>query len=99
MIEIVKIDNFNVNIRGRAGKYLSLVVRHQKGQKIIKELKNKIGRVGVNVAEVLETTLNGKSLSVFNLDGRRLTLQEVIDMERNTEGVDFIRSLSKLQTQ
>lgn len=99
MIEIVKIDNFNVNIRGRAGKYLSLVVRHRKSEKIIRELKEKIKKLGVNVAEVLETTLNGKSLSVFNLDGRRLILQEVIELEKSMEGVDFIRSLSKLQTE
>ncbi len=99
MIEIVKIDNFVVHLKGRAGKYLSLVVRHKKDPKIIRTLKNDIEKLGIQVAEVITTTLNGKSLSVINLDGRRVTLQEVIVLEKNTKGVDFIRSLSKLQTQ
>lgn len=99
MIEIVKIDNFDVYIKGTAGKHLSLVACHDKDPKIIKAIVEKISKLGIKVVEVEETAFKDEKLSVLSLEGRRITLNEVIDIEENTQGVDFIRSLSKLQTQ
>lgn len=96
MIEIVKINNFDVLIKGRAGRYLSLVVCHDQGPHIILELTAKIKKLGIEIAEVESTTFDGKTLSVLSLDGRRITLKEVLELEK-TKGIEFVRSLSKLQ--
>jgi L-serine dehydratase len=99
MIEIVKIDEFDVYLQGSAGKHLSLVVCHQKNPKIMTELVKKINKLGIRIAETVESSFNDERLTVLSLEGRRITLPEVIDLEMNTDGVEFIRSLSKLQTQ
>ena len=96
MIELKKINNFDVLIKGRAGKYLSLVVVHDPDPDIILELTRKIKNLGLDVVEVESTTFDHKTLSVLSLDGRRITLPEVLNLEK-TEGVEFVRSLSKLQ--
>lgn len=97
MIEIVKIDNFDVLIHGRAGKYLSLVACHDEDQKIVDELKEKIAALGeMKVVEQESTHYDKKTLSILSLEGRRIKKNEVIMLEKTTKGVDFIRSLSKL---
>lgn len=97
MIEIVKIDNFDVLIHGRAGKYLSLVVCHDENQEIVEDLKEKIAALGdMKVVEQESTHYSKKTLSILSLEGRRIKRDEVIMLEKNTKGVDFIRSLSKL---
>lgn len=96
MIEIVKIDNFDVLIRGRAGKYLSLVVLHDPDPDILLELTAKIKDLNISVADIETTVYKKKMLSVLSLEGRRITLPEVLNLEK-IEGVEFVRSLSKLQ--
>lgn len=97
MIEIVKIDNFDVLIHGRAGKYLSLVACHDEDQKIVDELKEKIAALGeMKVVEQESTHYDKKTLSILSLEGRRIKRDEVLMLEKTTKGVDFIRSLSKL---
>lgn len=97
MIEIVKIDDFDVYLKGTAGKYLSLVVCHDKTPKILKELEKKINKLGIKIADVEESSFKDERLSVLSLEGRRITLPEVLELEKSTQGVDFIRSLSSLQ--
>lgn len=97
MIEIVKIDDFDVHLKGRAGKYLSLVICHDKEPKILHELIKKIEEMGINVAEKVQNKYDNKVLTVLSIEGRRITLPEVLELEKNTKGIDFIRSLSKLQ--
>ncbi len=99
MIEIVRLNNFNINLKGRAGKYLSLVVCYRKKKEVIEEVKLKIKKLGIKIIETEESCFDGKSISVLSLDGRPITLPEVIEIEKNTKGVEFVRSLSKLQTQ
>lgn len=102
MIEIVKINNCDVLLKGTAGKHLSLVVGHDKNPHIVGELATKIKKLGINVSEIEESIYREKGkdeiISVLSLEGRRITLNEVMELEK-MEGVDFIRSLSKLQTQ
>lgn len=97
MIEIVKIDNFKVLIRGRAGKYLSLVVCHERNPKIIAEISKKIEKLGIKIAEIEKTNFRNKTLSILSLEGRRIKLPEVMELEKTTKGTDFVRSLSKLE--
>lgn len=97
MIEILKIDDFDVHLKGRAGKYLSLVVCHDKNPKVLEILKNKIKKLGINIAEQVQSSFKDERLTVLSIEGKRITLPEVIELERGTPGVEFIRSLSKLQ--
>ncbi len=97
MIEIVKIDEFEVYLQGSAGKHLSLVVCHQKNPKVLKDLEGKINKLGIKIVESVESAFRDERLSVLSLEGRRITVEEVMELEKNTPGIDFIRSLSKLQ--
>jgi L-serine dehydratase len=99
MIEIVKIDEFDVYLQGSAGRYLSLVICHEKTPKILAELIKKINKLGIKIAETVQSHFKDERLTVLSLEGRRITLPEVMELEMTTEGVDFIRSLSKLQQQ
>lgn len=99
MIEIVKIDNFEVHIKGRAGKYLSLVICHENKPNILKKITEKIKKLGINIVDTIHDHYQDKILTILSIEGRRITLPEVLDLEKNIPGIDFIRSLSKLQTQ
>ncbi len=102
MIEIVKINNCDVMLKGTAGKHLSLVVAHDKDAKIVEEVVASIKKFGINVSDIEESVYREKGkeeiISVLSLEGRRITLNEVMELEK-IKGIDFIRSLSKLQTQ
>lgn len=97
MIEIVKIDDFDVYLKGTAGKYLSLVVCHDKSPGILHSLREKIKKMGISIAEEVQSSFRDKRLTVLSIEGRRITIDEVLELEKNTPGVEFIRSLSKLQ--
>lgn len=100
LIEILKIDDFKVHLKGRAGKYLSLIVCHDKMNGILEKLKEEVKNLkGIRVLSVQQDSINGKTLTILNLRGRRIKLPEVIELEKNVEGVDFVRSLSKLEKQ
>lgn len=99
MIEIVKIDDFDVYLQGSAGKHLSLVVCHEKNPKVLKELEGKINKLGIKIAETVESSFKDERLSVLSLEGPRITVEQVMELEKNTPGINFIRSLSKLQHQ
>ncbi|MFA6918019.1 MAG: L-serine ammonia-lyase, iron-sulfur-dependent subunit beta [Candidatus Gracilibacteria bacterium] len=98
MIEILKIDNFNVKIKGRAGRHLSLVVCYDRIRKILNTVTKTIKNFGINVAEVETVSFRDKTLSVISLEGRRILLPEVLGLEK-IKGVYFVRALSKLQKQ
>lgn len=98
MIEIVKIDDFNVHLKGRAGKYLSLVVCHDKDPKILPQLRENIKKLGIEIVDTVQSSFKDKRFTVLSLEGNRITLSQVVELEQMTKGVDFIRSLSKLQS-
>ena len=98
MIQILKIDNFKVLIHGRAGKYQSLVVCYDRDKNIMRKVVEEIRKMGIGVAELEKTHFRNKSLCVVSLEGRRIKLPEVLDLEK-IQGVDFVRALSKLQKQ
>jgi len=98
MIEILKIDNFDVHIKGRAGKYQSLVVCYDHGKNIMKKVVEGIKKLGIGVAELEKTHYKDKALCVISLEGRRIKLPEVMNLEK-ISGVEFVRALTKLQKQ
>lgn len=97
MIEIVKINNVDLCLKGRAGKYLSLVVGHDKRVDVVPALRLELKKIGTEIAEVNQTSYKNEMLSVLSTEGHRITLPEVMELEKSTKGIDFIRSLSKLQ--
>lgn len=97
MIKIVKINDIDVHLRGRAGKYLSLVVCHVKKPGIITKLKEKILSFGgMEVREVESSSFQDKTMSILSLFGRHIILPEVFELE-TIPGVEFVRSFSKLE--
>lgn len=100
MIEITKIDDFPVLLKGTAGKRLSLVAMHDCSDEVSEAIVKKIESFdGVVVAEVTGSSFKDKRLSVFGIEGRRMTIPEVKELESSVAGLDFVRSLSKLQKQ
>ena len=95
MIEIVKIDNFDVMIKGQAGKYLSLVICHDNDPEIILEMRAKLKAMHSQVVDIESTTYKDKTLSIFSIEGHRITLPEVLELEK-TAGLHFVRALTKL---
>lgn len=98
MIQIVKIDNFKVDLHAAAGRCLSFVMCYDKKKKnVISELSHELKKLGVKVEETETSHLGDKSLSVLNTEGRRLTLAELVELEKKIDGIDYLRSLSKLE--
>ncbi len=96
MIEIVKINDFDVMLKGQAGKYLSIVVCHENNPELLLELRARLKALNFEVMEIESTIYKDRALSIFSLEGKRITLHEVVELEK-TKGVDFIRSLTKLE--
>src|SRR3989338_5085523 len=82
MMEIIKLDNFNINLKGRAGKYLSLVAMHDKNPKVIPELVRKLKAMDMNVVNIEHSSFRNKTLSVLSLEGNRITLPQIIELEK-----------------
>lgn len=100
LVEIIEIDKFKVHLRGRAGKYLSLIVFHDKNKGVLEKLRAEIKKLkGLIILSEEQDSIDGKAITVLNLRGRRIKLPEVVALEKNIEGVDFVRSLSKLEKQ
>jgi len=103
VIEILKIDQFEVHLSGRVGKYLSILVCHiNHGSKVIDIVKSKIRKRGIRIIDTQTTKYKNKNLTILGTDGKdgkRITIKEIVDIEKSTEGVEFIRSLSKLEKQ
>ncbi len=101
MIEIIKLDNFEIHLKGRAGKYLSLIICHDNDPQIVRNLIAAIENLpGLEITKIDQSTFKNKTLSVMSLGGkRRIKLSEVLELEKNISGVEYIRSLSKLEKQ
>ncbi len=100
VIEILKIDDFEVHIKGRAGKYLSLISMHDRKKSILSELERKINKLdGVHVYKTESVNFKNQTLSIIHLEGRRVKIPEVMEIEKSIGGIEFIRSLSKLENQ
>lgn len=97
MVKIVQIDEFRVNLTGISGQYKTLIVWHENSKKIDEDLSEKIKKYGLRIHDIQTARVDKKSLSVFNLDGRDLTLKEVLQLEK-IPGVEDVRSLTKLET-
>ena len=98
VIQIVKIDQFNVSLHGVAGQFKTLIVWHENKEGVREPLIKEIEKKGIRVHEIQTTRVGEKALSIINMDGRRLKLYEVLEMEK-LPGISDIRSLTSLERQ
>lgn len=94
MIEINKIDGFDVHIREIAGKYKTLVVSHS-DSKAIPKIVNIVKKKGIEVIGTQSTVLGDSILTVIDTIGRKIHIPEVLELEA-VPSVEFVRSLTKL---
>lgn len=96
MVQVVKIDQFDVSLHVMAGQFKSLVVWHENRDGVRAPLINAIERHKIRVHDVQTTRVGNKALSIINMVGRRLKLPEILEMEK-LEGISDIRSLTSLK--
>ena len=94
-ILIVKIDQFDVEIHGVAGKYKTLVASHDLEKSTLPTLLNRISKYGVEVVSFESTVVRGHGLSTINYIGQRLLVEKILKLEE-TKGVEFVRCLTKV---
>jgi len=94
-VEIRQIDDFDVDLKGVAGKYLSLIIAHKKRTGIIAEITAAIAVLGANIVDIQSSRISDKSLTFLNLESYRPTLKEILEIEK-IPGVIYVRALTKL---
>lgn len=94
-VMICEINGVPVDIRAQAGRYKCVIVGHNNDPTLISQLTEKFNFMGFRIINVQTSHVGGRGFTIFNLDGRELTLPEVLNMEK-TPGIDFIRSLHKI---
>jgi len=95
MIEIVKIDEFDISLKGVAGKFLSLVILHDNKESLGKKIINELKKLDIKIARKDAVHYKHRTLSVLSLEGKRITKPELKELEK-MEGVYFMRSLTQL---
>lgn len=93
VIRVVKIDQFDVSIKGIAGYYKSLVVWHDNEKSALKPLLKEIKNQKIRIHDIQTTRVGKKALSIINMEGRRLKLAEIMEMER-FPGIREVRALT-----
>ena len=95
MIKIVKIDKFDVDLHGIAGRFKSLIVWHD-SRKYLKELLKELRKKNIQIHDLQTTRIGDESLSIINMEGRPLKLPEVLELEK-LDGIEEVRSLTSLE--
>lgn len=94
-IIITQIDEFPVRFHGHAGKFKTVVICHDAKPGTLDAVLKKIAEKNILIIEAQSSTVNGKMMSVINTEGRKMTLEEVLELEK-MPGIEFVRSLTKL---
>ena len=98
VVQVVKIDQFDVSLHGVAGQFKSLIVWHDNKEGVRAQLIKEVEKKKIRVHDYQTTRVGKKALSIINMDGRRLKLQEVLEMEK-LPGINEVRSLTALERQ
>lgn len=96
IVKVVKIDQFDVELHGVAGQFKTLVVWHDNEQKDLDGLCHAIENLRVRVHDIQTTKVDRHALSIINLDGGALTLDQVLELEK-LPGIQHVRSLTSLE--
>ena len=95
-VVIRQINEFDVDLRGIAGKYMSLIIAHRKRRGIIAELTAAVSSLGADIINIQSFSVGEKTLTFLNIENYRPTIRDVLDFEK-IPGVIFVRSLTKLK--
>lgn len=96
MVQVVRIDQFDVSLHGVAGQYKTLIIWHDNVDKALKPIKKQLKSYGMRIREIQTTKVGNHALSIVNMDGRRLRLREVLDLEMY-EHIEDVRHLTSLE--
>ncbi len=96
-VQIRKINDFDVDIKAVAGKYKYLVISHENDSSVLTEVLQRITKFGkFRLVGIQSAHINNHLLTVINLEGRDLRLNEVLELEK-IPGIEFVRSLTRLE--
>jgi L-serine dehydratase len=98
IVQIVQVDQFDVSLHGVAGQYKTLIVWHENKKGVREPLLMELEKKNIRIIEVQTTRVGDKALSVINMDGRRLTLPEVLELE-SIPDISDVRALTTLEKQ
>lgn len=98
MVQVVKIDQFDVSLHGVAGQYKTLIIWHDNDDKILSPVKKELKKYGMRIHEIQTTRVGNYALSIINMEGRTLKLKEVLALEMH-DGVEDVRHLTSLEKQ
>jgi len=98
MVQVVQIDQFDVSLHGVAGQYKTLVVWHDSGKTALDPLKKELRKHKIRIHDIQTTKVGHHALSIINMDGKALTLKEVLALEI-LDGIEDVRSLTTLEKQ
>lgn len=96
IVKIVKIDQFDVNLHGVAGQFKTLVVWHDNNQEDLDNLCRYLNKYKMKIHDTQTTRVGPHALSIINMEGRTLKLNEVLAME-DLHGIEDVRSLTSLE--
>jgi L-serine dehydratase len=95
IIKVVKIDQFDVDLRGVAGHYKTLVVWHNNVHNDLALLCEKLKKYGMHIHDIQTTRVGKQALSIINMEGPTMTLEEVLKLEI-LPNIHDVRSLTAL---
>ncbi|MBU1019150.1 MAG: L-serine ammonia-lyase, iron-sulfur-dependent subunit beta [Patescibacteria group bacterium] len=95
-VNISQIDDFNVDFKGIAGKYFTIVISHKNQVGILSYITTFISERGINIANMQSSRVaeGGKALTIANLD-TAVGLPDILELEK-LPGIHFVRSLTKV---
>ena len=95
-IIVRKIDDFEVDITGAAGKSFSIMISHKDDINTLAQVMGYLANKKINTSNMQSTRIlkGGKVLTIISLDDR-LSLKQVLEMEK-IKGIYFVRALNKI---
>ncbi|HAZ28534.1 MAG TPA: L-serine ammonia-lyase, iron-sulfur-dependent, subunit beta [Candidatus Magasanikbacteria bacterium] len=97
-IEVKKIDEFDVDFRGAAGRYFTLIFCHKDKPGMLALITKAIADKGANIANLQNSRLSkgGKALTIVCLDSP-IALADILAFEKNDD-MYFVRSLTSIDS-
>ncbi len=93
IIKIVNIDQFNIDLQGVAGHFKTIAVWHKNAKKDLENLCIALKKYGYKVHDIQTRSVEKHALSIINLEGRDLKINEILALE-DLPGISDVRSLT-----
>lgn len=85
VVQVVKIDQFNVDIHGVAGYYKTLIVWHDKKPGVLENLCKQLNKFRMKIQEIQKIEVGNQSLAIINMpvnkEGTNIKLHEILSLE------------------